>query len=1099
MNVIDLTDDATDGRQEEKLPPVGADISADVVDVDDEFGEDDGDGDSHIIVLDADDEEDDEETLRPAKFPRRQNNQTPPTPQIAKTFDQIHASDVHETARRRRIVSTGSDLTTMTNHAIDRSSHRVAEPERSKSMSRNKQQKQDNTRQPTTASNVSNIPTSQSDNGTSTLTRVAKIPPQRQVHNDQYFEMPPNRQMPNPMSSNQRGTFFANKTHHRDRQAGSKTVNMNRYVREQQLLKQNVTLAYHSSGIDRAHGDSRENTNLKMLSYRNNQERAKQYHCHSREQQQEYRHRTSSGTDHWDKNGSHNKIHDKQSDFRNEWRQRHHDEDNGGSQRQFQHAVQESNKSRNTGNERCYKRPRSHLQGAQQRRSEDDRRLVDASKKHHCFVDHGRWHQEHDATNRNTGQRSEWPWKVPQAQTDSDSVIHVADKAIFNHSFRHGRQPTNPQANSDRADPSRIETKKSQGGNTLQHSISGDEGTYHARQNLEPYLQECLKTQDAPHNYDGPGNCTLHQTSIACQDEKEVRCQDEKEIRSDHDRSRQIQEGMHVGNRQLECALARPPFDTQWPRETSTAATDTISFDIARDTAKDHVEMSITEDSASTSDDASGQFTADLATLAKLDAKTSQDNSPCILSRSESSQDGIHKRQEAQPANLNDGIADFDVAEGGQTCVIAKATDYVTIDPTSIAKGSEMTSAYTFEECSRDFLKAGMVHETHASFISTETTPSTRKTVDENSDQKIGKQSDIGELDCQDERYSCSNQPQVKPLETNAPSFNENTFETIDSKGKLNEKETLRKRPVADSSKHDPIRSVDNSNSANFVDLSFEDEDSCDPTDEAKSSAELPEPRNQKKTSATNKATRRARTADDSSKSSVPLKKFCSSKGWLRKPFKSTKASKPTLQPNRHSEQGKDRDLCFRWTFYDQSASLRNSTSAGIYHFETPTRKEFNAPSFKGGEKQGNTEQRQHFKITRKTMRPDDVSDGFFKRNRDYNFTISEQDALELQEKLLREAADRVRSQTTACIEFGSECEFTEPIQDVAQIYPNHWTWSNPYARLGLPNGAPLTLIKSHYRKLALKYHPDKCSVTDAANRFQMVTGAYQTLTRSGI
>jgi hypothetical protein len=187
-------------------------------------------------------------------------------------------------------------------------------------------------------------------------------------------------------------------------------------------------------------------------------------------------------------------------------------------------------------------------------------------------------------------------------------------------------------------------------------------------------------------------------------------------------------------------------------------------------------------------------------------------------------------------------------------------------------------------------------------------------------------------------------------------------------------------------------------------------------------------------------------------------------------------------------------DPCFRWTFYDQSASSHSTTNTGTSKGEKPTRKrEFD-------DSEGNNEQHHRSKSTRKTPKriPESVSARFFKRNRDYNFTISEQDAFELQEKLIREAAARVRCQTTAYVEIGTEREFTEPVQDIAQIYPNHWRWSNPYARLGLPSGAPLALIKLQYRKLALKYHPDKCSLADAANRFQMVTGAYQTLTRSG-
>ena len=50
------------------------------------------------------------------------------------------------------------------------------------------------------------------------------------------------------------------------------------------------------------------------------------------------------------------------------------------------------------------------------------------------------------------------------------------------------------------------------------------------------------------------------------------------------------------------------------------------------------------------------------------------------------------------------------------------------------------------------------------------------------------------------------------------------------------------------------------------------------------------------------------------------------------------------------------------------------------------------------------------------------------------------------------------------------------------------------YETLGVAPTAPLSLIKDSYRRLALKYHPDKNKSPDAVELFKKIQKAYQVL-----
>jgi hypothetical protein len=124
-----------------------------------------------------------------------------------------------------------------------------------------------------------------------------------------------------------------------------------------------------------------------------------------------------------------------------------------------------------------------------------------------------------------------------------------------------------------------------------------------------------------------------------------------------------------------------------------------------------------------------------------------------------------------------------------------------------------------------------------------------------------------------------------------------------------------------------------------------------------------------------------------------------------------------------------------------------------------------------------------------------------YRRNRvgeEHSYNFSHEDALKEQERLFRESAARMRQQAQFRVESKNTVPypttFDAPVPDVAKRFPYHWQNHDMHARLGLHKGASFQLIKSHYRRLALVYHPDKSNDDSSAVKFQAITEAYRTL-----
>ena len=123
-----------------------------------------------------------------------------------------------------------------------------------------------------------------------------------------------------------------------------------------------------------------------------------------------------------------------------------------------------------------------------------------------------------------------------------------------------------------------------------------------------------------------------------------------------------------------------------------------------------------------------------------------------------------------------------------------------------------------------------------------------------------------------------------------------------------------------------------------------------------------------------------------------------------------------------------------------------------------------------------------------------------YQSERDFNYFKTRQDAAAEQDRLLREAAERMRqrqqqeplsSQPNVARPsnvYGPS--FSQVVANIHERFPFHWMWKNPFACLGLPPHAPLAAAKAQYRTLVRCYHPDK-SRADTSNKFHAVVRAF--------
>lgn len=116
-----------------------------------------------------------------------------------------------------------------------------------------------------------------------------------------------------------------------------------------------------------------------------------------------------------------------------------------------------------------------------------------------------------------------------------------------------------------------------------------------------------------------------------------------------------------------------------------------------------------------------------------------------------------------------------------------------------------------------------------------------------------------------------------------------------------------------------------------------------------------------------------------------------------------------------------------------------------------------------------------------------------FDYEREFNYQFSRAAALEMQERMFQESAARVRERyLEQTFHTNNGPNFHIPMPEIADKYPDHWLWKNPFACLGLPNNAALKLVKLHYRALARRYHPDKSRVRSTSDKFHAITTAYR-------
>ncbi|KAL3682336.1 hypothetical protein R1sor_000358 [Riccia sorocarpa] len=95
-----------------------------------------------------------------------------------------------------------------------------------------------------------------------------------------------------------------------------------------------------------------------------------------------------------------------------------------------------------------------------------------------------------------------------------------------------------------------------------------------------------------------------------------------------------------------------------------------------------------------------------------------------------------------------------------------------------------------------------------------------------------------------------------------------------------------------------------------------------------------------------------------------------------------------------------------------------------------------------------------------------------------------------------------LRSISRNCLEYAYEPAeaFWEHVMSGSQMQLS--STECPYGVLGLPKGAPATEVRTAYRSLAAKSHPDKhtgSAATAAEEEFKRVTTAYQLIKRTGL
>ncbi|KAL7578440.1 hypothetical protein ACA910_012831 [Epithemia clementina (nom. ined.)] len=137
--------------------------------------------------------------------------------------------------------------------------------------------------------------------------------------------------------------------------------------------------------------------------------------------------------------------------------------------------------------------------------------------------------------------------------------------------------------------------------------------------------------------------------------------------------------------------------------------------------------------------------------------------------------------------------------------------------------------------------------------------------------------------------------------------------------------------------------------------------------------------------------------------------------------------------------------------------------------------------------------QRRSAPVKKKVQRkPECLSSG----PRDFSYNLPEDKAQEIQERLFREAAARMKARALVDRLGRGTAEPTiqHPIPNVEITFPLHWKWKDPYARLGLPSNAPIRTVKVYFRRLARLYHPDKSKAPNTSEKFERIASAYHSI-----